>query len=249
MENSALSDLLKIGLTEGESKVYSALLELGSSTVGPLIKRSGVSHSNVYEILDRLIEKGIVTFIIKNGIKNFQGVSPINLSKYLEKKQKELDNQKKLLEEALPRIKALENLHPNQEAMLFIGIKGLLAAYKELFRDAEPGDENLWTYVHGKKYEAISNKFYVHSLELPKFIKSKGIADVNYRKSEYIKDIKKKFEIKFVDFPVFSHGEVFKDKFLLTSWEDPVISVLVNAKHVSENFRKYFYELWKIAKK
>lgn len=87
MINNVYTDLMKIGLTGGEAKVYASLLEIGHSTVGPLLKRAKVAHSNIYEILDRLLEKGIVTMIIKNGVKTFQPVSPINLSKYLEKKQ------------------------------------------------------------------------------------------------------------------------------------------------------------------
>jgi len=252
MQTSKLSDLLKLGLTEGEAKVYAALLELGPSTVGPITKKAGVSYSNIYEILQRLLEKGIVTSIVKNGIKNFQAVDPINLSKYLDNKQKELDKQKESLQEALPRIKALGEIHTTQEAMLFTGIKGLLVAYKELLKDAEPGEENLWIYMHDKKYEEISDKFYEHYwmdfAKNKKFI-SKGIADESYRKARFSKIFSKKYEIRFVDFPIFSHGEVFKDKFLLVSWEDPVIAVLVKAKHVSDNFRKYFYEVWEKAKK
>jgi len=41
---------------------------------------------------------------------------------------------------------------------------------------------------------------------------------------------------------------VFKDRFLLVSWETPIIAVLVTAKHVSENFNNYFESVWKIAK-
>ena len=72
-------DLLKIGLTEGETKVYLALSKLGSSTVGPIVKESKVAYSNIYDILNRLIEKGIVSFIIKQKTKYFQAASPSNL--------------------------------------------------------------------------------------------------------------------------------------------------------------------------
>jgi len=249
MEVSKFADLLKIGLTEGEAKTYAALLELGPSTVGPVTKRAGVSSSNIYEILQRLIEKGIVTIIIKNGVKNFQGVSPTNLIKYLDTKQKELDEEKKLLEQALPRIEALEKTYPKQEAMLFIGTRGLRAAYKEFYKGAKKDDENLWIYVHDKKYAKVSDKFYLHTwLEMVKNIRSRGIADNSYRSSKFAKEFQKKYKMRFVNFPVFSHGEVFKDRFLLVSWEDPIITVLVKAKHVSDNFRKYFNSVWEKGK-
>lgn len=249
LKMKAFADLLKIGLTEGEAKVYASLLELGPSTVGPITKRAKVSSSNIYEILERLAKKGIVTTIIKNNIKNFQAVSPVNLKKYLNKKQQELDQEKELLKEALPRIEALEKTFPKQEAMLFVGEKGLRAAYDELFKGAKKGEENLWIYVHDEKFAKISDKFYTHSwMELGKDIKSRGIADNSYRKSKFAQVFQKKYELRFVDFPIFSHGEVFRDKFMIVSWEDPIITVLVHAKHVSNHFKKYFEDIWKVAK-
>ncbi|MEE9323835.1 MAG: helix-turn-helix domain-containing protein [Candidatus Aenigmarchaeota archaeon] len=250
MDAGKLEDLLKIGLTEGEAKIYVALLELGPSSVGPVRKRTKISHSNIYEILERLIKKGIVTIIIKNNVRTFRAVSPSNLAKYLDMKEEELVRQRRILEQAMPRIEALQSTHPKQEAMMFVGKKGLRTAYKELFKDWEPGDENLWIYVHDKKYSKTADRFYLsYWFEIAKNVRSRGIANPPYRDSPFIKKWKKKHEIRFVDFPIFSHGEVFKDRFLLISWEDPIIAVLVHAKHVSDHFRKYFESLWKIAVK
>ena len=50
-------NLEEIGLTEGENKVYLALLKLGSSTIGRIIKEAQVSNSKIYDILDRLNKK------------------------------------------------------------------------------------------------------------------------------------------------------------------------------------------------
>ena len=63
-----IQNLVNLGLTEGEAKVYTALLGTGSSTVGPIVKASGVASSNIYDILERLIEKGLVSFIIKSKL-------------------------------------------------------------------------------------------------------------------------------------------------------------------------------------
>jgi hypothetical protein len=101
---------------------------------------------------------------------------------------------------------------------LFIGTKGLLAAYKEFLKDPQPEDENLWIYVHNEDYADQSDKFYEHTwLPTIKLLNSKGIADTSYRKSLFAKAFAKDHNIRFVDFPIFSHGEVFKDRFLLVS--------------------------------
>ena len=55
-----LTELKTIGLTEGEIKLYNALLELGESTRTELSKKSGISPSKIYDVANRLLEKGII---------------------------------------------------------------------------------------------------------------------------------------------------------------------------------------------
>lgn len=58
-------DLKKIGLTDGEIRLYDALLEIGETTRTKLAKKSGISPSKIYDIANRLIEKGIVSSVKK----------------------------------------------------------------------------------------------------------------------------------------------------------------------------------------
>ncbi|MBS3174892.1 TrmB family transcriptional regulator, partial [Candidatus Woesearchaeota archaeon] len=75
--------LHQIGLTEGEIKVYLSLLELGSTSTGKIIKKSHISGSKVYEVLDRLSSKGLVTSVVKNGVKYFEATTPEKILSYL----------------------------------------------------------------------------------------------------------------------------------------------------------------------
>ena len=80
MEKDKLRKILEdTDFTEGESKVYISLLELGESKVGPLIKSSNISRSKVYDILERLIGKNVVSKIEKNGILVYQSLPPQSL--------------------------------------------------------------------------------------------------------------------------------------------------------------------------
>ncbi|MBU2442745.1 MAG: helix-turn-helix domain-containing protein, partial [Nanoarchaeota archaeon] len=61
-------DILEdLGLSEAEAKVYLALLETGSTLAGPIIKKTGLHRGTTYQILQRLIEKGLVSYVIKAG--------------------------------------------------------------------------------------------------------------------------------------------------------------------------------------
>src|SRR3989344_3052406 len=91
--------LEEIGLTKSEIKVYLALLELGSSTTGPIVDKSGASSSKMYEILERLIQKGLAGYVIKSGTKYFEAADPKRLFDYLKEKKNKLDQQEKDLQQ------------------------------------------------------------------------------------------------------------------------------------------------------
>ncbi|MHA2069961.1 MAG: helix-turn-helix domain-containing protein, partial [Candidatus Thorarchaeota archaeon] len=71
-----IQDLRNIGLTDGEIRIYEALLELGETTRTQLAKKSGVSPSKIYDVTNRLIEKGIVSAVKKDGILHFSAANP-----------------------------------------------------------------------------------------------------------------------------------------------------------------------------
>ncbi len=96
--------LQRIGLTEGEIRVYTALLELGSSTTGKITKKSGISGSKVYEVLDRLGNKGLVTHVIINGVKHFEAANPERILDYLDEKEKQLEDEKKSIQKIIPEL-------------------------------------------------------------------------------------------------------------------------------------------------
>ena len=53
-----------IGLNKSETKVYLSLLRLGASSTGPIINDSKTANSKIYEVLDKLIHKGLVSFLV-----------------------------------------------------------------------------------------------------------------------------------------------------------------------------------------
>ena len=87
--------LTEIGLTKGQAKVYLALISLGQSSTGQIVKEAKVARSKVYEMLDKLIEKGLVNYVIKENTKYFDASNPSQISKYLKEKKLELIKKRK----------------------------------------------------------------------------------------------------------------------------------------------------------
>jgi len=248
MVNDEMFNLLKIGLTGGESKVYLALSELGSSTVGPIVKKSKVAYSNIYDILNRLIEKGIVSFIMKNKTKYFQAASPSNLIQYLDKKQEEITQEKEALRKILPELEKLQEAKSKQEAEVFVGKKGLRTAYEKLAQNISKNDEVLFFYIHNEKYAEESDLFYNSIVDLNKKTRNRGICNKYYKTSWFAKK-SNYLAMRFTDMPIPGNIDIANDKILFTCWGENVFSVLIYSKSLAESFRNYFNEMWKIAKK
>ena len=55
-----------MGLTETELNVYRALLRMGMSLAADVIKSAQIHRATAYDVLNRLMEKGLASYIIKN---------------------------------------------------------------------------------------------------------------------------------------------------------------------------------------
>ena len=79
--------LINIGLTNREAEAYLALLQLQEALASEISKRTKESRSHVYETLDSLIAKGLVSYVIKNNRKYFSPAPPERLIGYIKEKE------------------------------------------------------------------------------------------------------------------------------------------------------------------
>ena len=54
------------------------------------MKRVNLHRSRVYEAINRLTEKGLVSYVIKNNIKFFEATDPERLLSYIEEQKEKL---------------------------------------------------------------------------------------------------------------------------------------------------------------
>jgi sugar-specific transcriptional regulator TrmB len=232
--------LINLGLTDGEAKVYLALAKLGSSTVGPIVKEAKVAYSNIYEILNRLLEKGLISFIIKEKTKYFQVTNFSQLYEYLNKKEQEIEKEKQSLKKLIPDLEKLKSLKVKQEADVFIGFNGVRTAYERLM-ESNKDEEYLFFYIAEENYEEI-DKFWMHLYHKFKNLKVRGIANIKYKKSTYIK--KTKFKMKYINFPIPGNIDIHEDKVLFTSFKDKPLATLIMSRDIANKFKEYFYSIW-----
>ena len=246
------SVLEEIGLTKNEIKIYLALLELGSTTTGPLIKKTKIHTSKVYDGLDRLADKGLVSHILEANIKHFKAVNPERLIEFLHDKKKKLDQQEDEIKSIIPQLKSRQlTLGDLTEAEIFQGWKGMETVYRMLRDSLGKGDIN---YVVGASKGEIEEKvreFFTRHIEFlgQKEIKQKIIFNEEAKGNLPIyKKYPKLFQLRYMNNITPAEINIWSDKTMIIILRKNPTIILIHDQKVSDSFRKYFDELWKSAK-
>lgn len=135
------SILKEAGLTGSEIQVYVALLQLGPTTTGPIINETKTSRSIIYQILEKLMEKGLVSYTVREKTKYFQAAEPHQLLDVIDKKRKHLEERRVEIEQLVPQLLAMRHPPEQQETRTFVGFKGMMMVHEHTYEALKKGDE------------------------------------------------------------------------------------------------------------
>ncbi|MEM2956314.1 MAG: helix-turn-helix domain-containing protein [Candidatus Pacearchaeota archaeon] len=229
--------LIKAGLTRVESKVYLTLIDLGPSLAGQISKKSGIHRRTIYDALDRLAEKGLISYIIKNNRKYFEAVNPKRLID-LEKEREEQ------LKSELPElIKLFMKTKAKEETLFYRGKDGLKTAFEDQITE---GKEILVMGASPEAGEILQFYFkWYNKRRQEKHIKLKLIADISAKGK-----IKAPLsEIRYLPNLGPAAINIYADKVAIILWnkERPLAIIIKNAE-IANSYRIFFEHMWKIAK-
>jgi sugar-specific transcriptional regulator TrmB len=248
-----LEILKKIGLSEGEVKVYNALLEIGATSINNIHEKIGIDRRNIYDILNKLIERGLVSYIETDGKRTFKISNPDKLLSYIEEKKSNLDEVKKEVSKIIP---AMQEVFKSEKQELFA----------EIFKGAE-GMKAVWDDL--LNYDAIywiGSGMYV-PLRFPAFWDDwnkrrmqKKVESYHLFRSDKREDVKKRkgFDKNKITDWKFLPAEFSGNPTVTVAYGDKVAQMLlgeeisvfvIKSKELSENYKKYHKFLWdKVAK-
>src|SRR3989344_3404606 len=236
--------LQEIGLTSTEVKVYLSLLSIGVTSAGKIVEDTGIYRKNLYDALNKLVEKGLVTYVIENKIKYFQPKDPDNLLRYLEEKKNRIVEKELELKDELPKLKQkFESLNPEIESEIYRGNEGIKTIlkdclnYKEILMIGATGDvENRLPYFwphYNKKREKLKCKW---KLLLIYEAKNKPITKSKYYEYKILPKILSGLNVIYI----------YGDNVANVLWLEKPIAFVVKHKVLADNYRKYFRYLWKM---
>lgn len=133
------TDLVKIGLHEKEALAYLSLLELGPASVVALSKKSGLKRTTLYEILESLGKRGLISETAFGRRTRFVAESP---EKFFALKREELDTLRRLM----PTLEALRNVAIEKPSLQFFhGRDGIEHVFSDMIRNTNPVHDKLLT--------------------------------------------------------------------------------------------------------
>lgn len=242
MYEQALKDL---GLTESEIKVYVALLEIGTTKVDILAKRVNLPRTTVYGLLNSLLEKGIVSYVIKSGVKNYEATSPQRLIIREKERTEEL-------KKAVPELESLEKSVGEKPSIeMYEGKEGIKSVYEDMLKTKK----EIYGYGNTKLlFELL--EFYIPNyikrrakLGIKSFIiteKSKAAIDMQKNDKKEKRETRFINEIKDASNVIYLYGNKIAIMALIK--QQPVGVIIQNDSFY--NSQKIIFDiLWKLAKK
>ncbi len=244
-------DLLReIGLTGSEISVYQALIKTGSTTTGPLVKEAKISSGKIYEVLDKLVAKGLVTHIFKSGRKYFQATNPERLLDYVDNKQSRLETIK-------PELRRLVTLfeqerHDTVEAEIFEGVQGFKAFSEFCLRVTDKKSDYRVLGVSREVNERFGGYLLNwHRRRIAKGITIRFIYNSDAQPSGKLREHMPFTSVRYLPKGIHTPAliEIFDDYVATVIVLPKPVIFLIKSKEAAESHRRYFEMMWNQALK
>jgi len=237
--------LQQVGLSLNESRIYEALLQLGEANVNSLSIKSRVHRRNVYDSLNKLIEKGLASETFVKGEKLFKPINPERLKELIQE-------QEMALESFLPKMLESYQLKESSiEAYYFKGIEGFKNYLKLIL------EENQTVFFIGAKAFWLDPRLQIYLKHFERERKKKGIKfihlfdhEVKEQKPEILKIVGKPYKFLPQKYSSNTAIDIFGD-YVVTFVgvkpgelaEEPIQFVL-KSKALADGYRTFFQFMW-----
>ena len=230
------------GLTSSEARIYLMVLKSGPSLAGRITRETGIHRRSVYDSLERLMEKGLVSQIKTNNRRYFQAENPQRISDILQEKQKSVES-------AMPELQAMKGIAADERETSFY--KGRFAL-RSIFNDQIEHGEDILVLGGSENVNQIMGYYFMHydSEREKRNIRVRIIFSESARKSDYMKKIPLA-DIRFLPDRYSSPLaiNIYGDRAAIILWSEEPVGILIKEKEIAEGYRRYFEMLWENAEK
>jgi len=240
--------LHKFGLSEKEAKVYLANLEMGEAGASEIALKSHLPRTLVYDLLERLINQGLISYSIKDRQKYFQAADPKELLRLVKEKEE-------AIKEIMPGLEMLQKIKGAKRPRVHIyeGAEGMKTVMNDILRS---GEKEFFAMGSSKSSFAVIPAFMEewHQRRVKQKVLFRALYNDNNEARERVSQFRKTMhyaEYRFMPIKINSPTAniIYGHKVVLQSWTKDPFAVVIESEEMAENQKRYFQELWKIAKK
>jgi len=235
--------LREYGLRDNEIKVYIANLMVGNATANEIAKKAHLLRTTTYEVLKTLAEKGMISHVIKSGVKYFEATNPNKLVSMLEERKEKIKS-------ILPELEVIrKSVIEKPGVHLFEGKSGIKTILDDII-NANP--KEILQLNSAKIFQTLQ---YYFPNWINQRVKHRISTRILQQKVKIIEKYKKKGkelrEIRFLpkSFKINTANFMYKNKIaILTMKEGEIIGVIIENKEIVETQRSLFEFLWGLSK-
>jgi HTH-type transcriptional regulator, sugar sensing transcriptional regulator len=245
-----INKLINLGLTQTQAKVYIFLLQHKQAKAGIICSKQKIPRSHIYDLLEKLLEKGLISFKIENNVKIYRPVNPESLFSIIKEKERELEKEKQELKEFISSLKTID-LKENKENdfKYFKGINGVRSMFNEFAESWKPNSE---VYVASapiayEKWNAFLLEYF-HKPRIKKKVNQRLIIPKTIKEFGKQREKLKYLKIKYSDIVQETEFGVSENYvYFLSEGEEPY-ALLIKDENFAKTQIKIFNELWKTSK-
>ncbi|MBU0627785.1 MAG: ArsR family transcriptional regulator [Nanoarchaeota archaeon] len=237
--------LIKAGLTANESRIYLLLLKSQEAIASDIAKQTEISRPHVYDSINKLIEKGLVSYVIKDHKRYFKAANPNELINYLEEEKSRIDDKKKEITGFMPKLlKMHKEMKAKSSVEVYEGKEGLKTVLMDIINNCK----SFTAFGATHKFEGVLpvfSKLFVKIREEKKIkadiLAVEGENPIKTKMNNY-RWIPKEYSLP-------SSTIMYGDKTAILLWSGEPFGIIIKSKEITNSYNSYFKLLWKIGKK
>lgn len=241
-----LNVLKKIGFTKVEIDIYLILVEQGELSASDIAKKVNISRTYVYDALDHLIKKGVISYVLKNNRKRFKPLDLSKLLEFIDNKKEFFERQKKDVQELISKLqnkKTKEIEVPIVEVLE--GEEGLKTVLNDIIRTGK--DAIGWGATD--RIKDFVPDFFIERYLKERDRKGINVKQLHVKGEKFLRSKRSEFKPLPKEFssPV-TFGK-YGNKIIIFFWSDTPVAIRIDNKDIAKSFQNHFNILWKSTKK
>jgi len=228
-------ELKKLGLSNKEAEIYLVLAKLGESSANELSKKNSTNRTVTYNILEKLIEKGLVSFVNKSNNRVYTIAKPESLLSSIKEKE--------IL--ALSLIDKIKKLKQEKKQINRVEIYEGLESVKSIFDEIKKAKELRILNATGKIFEKLIYSAHHVAKDIALRPNLKTIAVQSMKNTSLFK-LTKPSTVKYLPKEAENYATtfIFDNKVVIQILKDNPFIIRIENKDLYDGYKKDFDVLW-----